>query len=479
MNDSVNPEKATEYLSRVNWKSLVEWATAETILNRPPDPVQFCRDILGAKIAERGGTEFRPEEITDWLRNCYTDATAMVDEHGIIHGKEVEEAAQSLPEQLTEARKKMEGMQKLLDASSTIATLDPLAATENIISETCRILGCDRATIFTLDQTTNELVLCVAEGAKNIRVPVGQGIAGTVAATGETINIVDAYSDPRFSDAADKATGYRTTTILCMPIKSLDGNIVGVLQAINKKDGSFSQTDEEVMEMLATQSGIAVQNANIFRSSENARDKFRSLLDIIRAMQGELGVNSLIFTITQRTTRVVDADRCTLYLVDNVHRGLFAMQGEVNIRISMDQGIAGQVATTGRTLNITDAYENPNFNQAIDKKTGYRTKAILCMAIKSENTVVGVLQLINKTSDNGVFTLEDEDTMSIFLSIAGPILAASNLYQQIQGKGKAKDGKGGDGKEMPGAASSGSGAQAAAKNAMSALGEGDEDEDED
>jgi adenylate cyclase len=176
---------------------------------------------------------------------------------------------------------------------------------------------------------------------------------------------------------------------------------------------------------------------------------------------------------------VADADRCTLYLVDNVHRGLFAMQGEVNIRISMDQGIAGQVATTGRTLNITDAYENPNFNQAIDKKTGYRTKAILCMAIKCENIVVGVLQLINKTSDNGVFTLEDEDTMSIFLSIAGPILAASNLYQQIQGKGKAKDGKGGDGKEMPGAASSGSGAQEAAKNAMSALGEGDEDEDED
>ncbi|RYY83862.1 hypothetical protein EON63_10365 [archaeon] len=62
---------------------------------------------------------------------------------------------------------------------------------------------------------------------------------------------------------------------------------------------------------------------------ESARDKFRSLLDIIRAMQGEMGVNSLIFTITQRTIRVVEADRCTLFLVDNIHRGLFAMQGEV------------------------------------------------------------------------------------------------------------------------------------------------------
>jgi signal transduction protein with GAF and PtsI domain len=193
-------------------------------------------------------------------------------------------------------------------------------------------------------------------------------------------------------------------------------------------------------------------------------------------MQGELGVNSLIFTITQRTTRVIDADRCTLYLVDNVQRGLFAMQGEVNIRISMDQGIAGHVATTGQTLNIPDAYENPNFNQAIDKKTGYRTKAILCMAIKSENQVVGVLQLINKTSGNGVFTSDDEDVMSIFLSIAGPILATSNLYAQIQGKGKSKDAKGDD-KEMPA-----SGAKPVAhtqSKSMPGFAEDDEEEEED
>jgi GAF domain-containing protein len=139
--------------------------------------------------------------------------------------------------------------------------------------------------------------------------------------------IIDSYI---FS--ADKATGYRTTTILCLPIRAADGHIVGVLQAINKRDAVFGLTDESVMNMLACQAGIALQNANLFRSSEVSRDKFKSLLDIIRAMQGEMGVNSLIFTITQRTTRVVDADRCTLFLVDNMHKGLFAMQGEVRCR---------------------------------------------------------------------------------------------------------------------------------------------------
>lgn len=200
----MNPEKATDYLSRVNWKSLVEWLTAEAILNRPANPIQFCRDLLGEKLADQQSADFKPDGITEWLRSCYTEATALVDEHGIIQGKTLEAAQQSLPEQVTELRRKVEGMQQLLDASSTIATLDPHQATDNIVAETCRILNCDRATIFTVDNITKELVLSVAEGAKNIRVPIGQGIAGTVAATGETINIVDAYADSRFSSRCDR-----------------------------------------------------------------------------------------------------------------------------------------------------------------------------------------------------------------------------------------------------------------------------------
>jgi hypothetical protein len=112
--------------------------------------------------------------VTDWLRNCYTEATALVDEHGIIHGKTIDTAKTTSSEQMITLKKKVEGMQKLLDASSTIATLDPLQATDNIVTETCRILNCDRATIFTVDAMTQELVLCVAEGARNIRVPMGQ-----------------------------------------------------------------------------------------------------------------------------------------------------------------------------------------------------------------------------------------------------------------------------------------------------------------
>ena len=123
---------------------------------------------------------------------------------------------------------------------------------------------------------------------------------------------------------------------------------------------------------------------------------------------------------------------------------------QVNIKIPMDKGIAGHVATTGIVMNIPDAYENPLFNQAIDKKTGYRTKAILCMPIKSNDQVIGVIQLINKVNEDTVFSVDDEDIMLIFLAIAGPILAVSNLYSQIQGKSEKEKGTGGS-SEMPAA----------------------------
>ena len=96
----MNPEKATDYLSKVNWKSLIEWLTAEAILNRPANPVQFCRDLLGETLADQKDPEFKPDEITDWLRNCYTEATALVDEHGVIQGKTLETAQQTLNEQV-------------------------------------------------------------------------------------------------------------------------------------------------------------------------------------------------------------------------------------------------------------------------------------------------------------------------------------------------------------------------------------------
>ena len=202
------------------------------------------------------------------------------------------------------------------------------------------------------------------------------------------------------------------------------------MQAINRLgSGPFNEVDEEVLSILSTQAGIALNNANIHVLALKSKEKVKSLLDIIQAMHGDLGMNSLMFTITHRACGLVESDRCTLFMVDKAKNELWALQGEVNIRIPVTQGIAGFVASSGETVNIKEAYEDPRFSQAVDKKSGYVTRTILAMALRSKGgDVIGVLQLINKS--NGTFDEEDEQILATFLSIAGPILENSQLFHR-------------------------------------------------
>src|SRR5271155_1273790 len=113
---------------------------------------------------------------------------------------------------------------KAMAAARDLDSLLPL-----IIFEAAKVVEADRCTLFVLDRDRGELWSKVAQGAsKEIRVQLGRGIAGTVAATGDVINITDAYQDPRFNREVDLTTGYRTHTVLCVPMRDASGEVTGV-----------------------------------------------------------------------------------------------------------------------------------------------------------------------------------------------------------------------------------------------------------
>jgi len=111
-----------------------------------------------------------------------------------------------------------------------------------------------------------------------IRVTIGRGIAGTVAATGETINIPDAYADPRFNQEVDRRTGYRTRSILCAPVRDGAGEVVGVSQVLNKASGPFTRDDESLLAALSAQAFIALDNARLFESVVQMKNYNESIL---------------------------------------------------------------------------------------------------------------------------------------------------------------------------------------------------------
>lgn len=334
------------------------------------------------------------------------------------------------------SQKLFEHLQSLLEAIKAVnQETVPERAISVFISEATKILECDRCTVFMVDEFTNELVIKVASGDVNIRIPTTAGIAGHVYTTGEVLNIPEAYDDDRFNRDIDTKSGYRTKSILCLPVQDKSGVTVAVLQAMNKKDEggepvAFTEADEMMASYLGGQVGIILRNTQLFEAARVAKGKVDAMLDIVHSLHGDLGINSLLFTITERTPALVDADRCTMYLVDRHHGELTSMHGAVEIRIPMDKGIAGQAATSNATVNIPDAYQDPRFNQEFDKKSGYRTKTILTMPVRSTNgDVIGVIQLINK-AHGAVFSGNDENLLESFLGIAGSMLQTSQLFSE-------------------------------------------------
>jgi serine/threonine-protein kinase len=128
---------------------------------------------------------------------------------------------------------------------------------------TTRLVNAERATIFLIDWERRQVWSRVAlgTGVGEIRVALGQGIAGTVALTGETINLPDAYADPRFNPEVDKRTGYQTRNLLALPMTAQNGRIMGVFQVLNKRDGPFQAEDVAALNALAASAMVAVERA--------------------------------------------------------------------------------------------------------------------------------------------------------------------------------------------------------------------------
>ncbi|HUQ41810.1 MAG TPA: GAF domain-containing protein, partial [Candidatus Limnocylindrales bacterium] len=153
----------------------------------------------------------------------------------------------------------------ILDITRQLMSVTDLDALLQAMAEsTATLLAADRATIFVVDRVRQELWSRVALGATDIRTPIGVGIAGTVAANGKTINIRDAYEDPRFNPEHDQESGYRTKSLITFPMKGNGGHVIGVFQVMNKRGGGpFTETDEQTLSSLASSAAVAIENAQL------------------------------------------------------------------------------------------------------------------------------------------------------------------------------------------------------------------------
>ena len=202
----------------------------------------------------------------------FTDAAALADS---IVGFEGQVLDRVLAE-VSVTRAKMVKLMVILEANKSLrATLDPTETLRIILRTATSETDAERGTIFLKDPETGELVSQILEGGAvaPIRLPAGRGIAGTVARTGEIVNVADAYNDRRFDSGTDADSGFHTNSILAAPMRTPAGEIVGVVEILNKRRGAFSKEDEEFLSEVGTHAALAVEGVRAHEAAVEAARK--------------------------------------------------------------------------------------------------------------------------------------------------------------------------------------------------------------
>ena len=336
---------------------------------------------------------------------------------------------------LRERLRRVELLLDLTRKAASIESLDPLL--EMIVNTAADEIGAERGTLFLNDASTGELYSRVAQGNVNreIRLLNDRGVAGFVFQKGEGLIIRDAYADKRFDRTIDEQTGYRTRNILCVPIRTMKGDLIGVAQMLNKLPRGFTRADQELLEAMTTQAALVLQHAMFIESVQKAREQEMAFLDMVADVTSEIDLPMLLKRIMGEATRMLSAERSTLFLIDEKTDELFSIVGEgvgaFQIRLPKTAGIAGAVYTSGQSVNIPYAYADLRFNPSFDRQTGFFTRSILCVPVANkQGKIIGVTQCLNRRG--GPFTQEDEQRLKAFTAQVAVALENAKLFNDVQ-----------------------------------------------
>ncbi|XP_053151773.1 cAMP and cAMP-inhibited cGMP 3',5'-cyclic phosphodiesterase 10A isoform X3 [Hemicordylus capensis] len=320
----------------------------------------------------------------------------------------------------------------------------------------------DGFALYFLGDCNNSLCVFTPPGAKDGQpqlIPVGPVTLGTtisahVAKSRKTLLVEDILGDERFPKGTGLESGTRIQSVLCLPIVTAIGDLIGILELYRHwGNDTFHLTHQEVATANLAWASVAIHQVEfvhyltqVCRGLAKQTELNDFLLDVSKTyFDNIVAIDSLLEHIMIYAKNLVNADRCALFQVDHKNKELYSDLFDIGeekegkpifrktkeIRFSIEKGIAGQVARTGEVLNIPDAYADPRFNREVDLYTGYTTRNILCMPIVSRGSVIGVVQMVNKLSASA-FSKTDENNFKMFAVFCALALHCANMYHKIR-----------------------------------------------
>ncbi|OHT01185.1 3'5'-cyclic nucleotide phosphodiesterase family protein [Tritrichomonas foetus] len=335
------------------------------------------------------------------------------------------------------SREEQDSLAILLDVIETmLSQLDSNKLYEMILEKGRSLTSSDRCSLFLLDESKESLASFYQTGLnKPIVIPVSNGIAGRTLKEKKVYNIPDAYECEYFNSNTDRETGYRTKSILSVPIYSTRGEVIGVTQMINKKGNTpFSEWDGKIIQIFNIFCGIAIDNAKLYKESVDSSNLLKPFLNTAFALTKSEDIKNMLNDILKNARVTVQAERCSLFLYDESSQQLssfLADGGKVPPTIPMNIGIAAAACKEKEGIVENDVYKSPDFNRQIDVETGYKTRNIIASPIIGpDGEILGIVEMLNKKS--GDFQHSDLETTNAFASFASVALQKNRLKDIAQ-----------------------------------------------
>jgi signal transduction histidine kinase len=328
-------------------------------------------------------------------------------------------------------------------ALSSVLDLDNLLLL--IMEKVTEIMEAERSTLYIIDKEKQELWSKVIQGEelKEIRLKIGEGIAGWVAEKGEILNIKEAYKSPLFDSSWDKKSGFKTNSVLCTPIKNNLNQLIGVIQVINKKRGYFTLEDQDLLKGLGGQIAITIENSILF---SELTQKNIELIKIKERLEQKIKELNLLFEIEQSISQAFDLDEFLQGIITKATSLLSCKAGSIlilkkdtnemyflsatgkdvqalkRLYIPPRKGICSWVATSGKPLLTNDVTREPRYYKELGEKIGYSPKSILCVPLKSDDRIIGAFEVLDKDAGKGNFTSEDLKLLSLIGAPLGRVI---------------------------------------------------------
>ena len=291
------------------------------------------------------------------------------------------------------------------------STLDLDEILRLVIDHTTQALRAERSTLFLIDRARSELWSKVVqgEGLKEIRLPLGSGIAGWVCNQNQPVLLNDAHADARFNRLVDRVTGFKTRSMVVAPLHDVEGTVVGAIQALNRKEGEFTTEDLGLLEAISAQAGAAIENARLYQDALKSKEALAEsvseldlLFDIEKRISAAHTLEDLADAILAKAMGVLGVEAGSILTAEDDSGFLFfksalgpKAEQVKRFRLELGEGIAGEVAQSGEAILTNEAAKHPAYAPRIAKQVGLPARAVLCVPLQGEKGIIGALEFIN------------------------------------------------------------------------------------